>query len=89
MKTSSVKCKDQAFWASCTPPRRVRLLVKVEFPLSFELVFMNDNIKKLQNLFTIGIETPFRLSFQNSLEKTKCYCNISVGLINRTAKNTG
>jgi len=38
MKTSSVKRKDQAFWASCTP------LVKVEFPLSFEMVFMNDNI---------------------------------------------
>ena len=32
-----------------------------------------------------NIETPFRLSFQNSLEKTKYYCNISVGLIYRTA----
>ena len=83
MKTFSVKRKDQDFWASCMPPRHL------EFPLSFELVFMNDNIQKLQNLFTNGIETPFQLSFQNSLEKTKYYYNISVGLINKTAKNTG
>jgi len=38
MKTSSVKRKDRLVGL------RVRLLVKVEFPLSFELVFMNDNI---------------------------------------------
>jgi hypothetical protein len=38
VKTSSVKRKGQAFGL------RVRLIAKVEFPLSFELVFMNDNI---------------------------------------------
>jgi hypothetical protein len=45
MKTSSLERKDpDVFWL------RVRLLVKVEFAvysLSFELMFMNDNILDL------------------------------------------
>jgi hypothetical protein len=41
------------------------------------------------NIFIIGIETPFQLSFQKSLGKKEYYCNISVGSINGTTKNTG
>jgi hypothetical protein len=83
MNTSSIKRKDQAFWASCMPPRQSEI----------SPFFWNGGHEwqhlELQNLFTIGIQTTFRLSFQNSLKKTKYYCNISVGLINRPAKNTG
>jgi hypothetical protein len=67
-----------------------------------ELLVMQCNRMKNKKYLTFGtvpesnikiVEkckiTTFRLSFQNSLKKTKHYYNISVGLINRTAKNTG
>ena len=84
MKTSSVKRKDQAFCASCTPPRQSEIS-----PFFWNGVHEWQHLET-SKLFTIGIQTTFRLSFQNySLKKPKYYCNISVGLINRTAKNTG
>jgi hypothetical protein len=65
MKTSSVQRKDQAFWASCVPPRQSG-------------TYLPSALKHLSGChFTI------------IWKKKKYYCNISVGLINRTAKNTG
>ena len=62
MQTSSLERKDpDVFWL------HVRLFVKVEFAvysLSFELMFMNDNIQSSQSIITIGIETPFRCHFK-------------------------
>ena len=47
-------------------------------------------IKNLQNLFTICIETPFGCHFKILWKKRNVIvAYISVGLINRTAKHTG
>jgi hypothetical protein len=49
-------------------------------------VIISILIGQLRKIFKSKRPRSFRLSFQNSLEKTKCYWNISVGLINKRAK---
>ena len=69
MKISSLEHTDpDVFWL------RVRPLVEVEFvvfSLSFELMFMNDNILVISKHICHRHETPFRLSFQTSLIKNE------------------
>jgi hypothetical protein len=80
MKTSSVKRNNQAFWSSCTLPRQSGIS-----PFFWIGVHEWQYLETSKLIYHRHWNT-FRLSFQISLEKTKCYCNISGGLINRTAK---
>jgi hypothetical protein len=84
MKTSSLEHKDpDVFLASCTPPCRSG--ISSIFP------FFWIDVHEWQHLVISKHichrhETPFRLSFQTSLEKTEYYCNISVGSITEQPK---
>ena len=81
MKTSSVKRKDQAFGL------RVRLIAKVEFPLSFELVFMNDNIQK--TYLPSALKHLSGCHFKILSKKRNVIVTFQSGQLTEQPKNTG
>lgn len=82
MKTFSVKCKDQALWgfvyASSSKWNFPSLLNWCSWITTFRKLIYHPH----WNTYPVVISKFFR-------KKNKSYCNISVSLINRTAKNTG